>query len=302
MCVGFAVEALNVKAKFLKDNLCRAKIYGVPDPNMRKAAIIAQYTPGITATKSLFPLVRSLQNLGYSVIVVSSCDISAGPGEEGRLEEKSFQEIRWVDVDVVCNRPNDVVLVCRPNEGYDFGSWAAAFYLIPQLLDVDFLLQVNDSIVGPFWGLDAIVENFENSYGDIWGLVRSRQHFPHLQSYFVGYKRDVLKSAAFSAFWSSVRPQKSKRNVIDRYELGLSSILRREGFVSTCFLDGLSLGSDYLNPIVDLWDVCLARGVPFLKYEVIRKYNKSRPGYLQKYMKDKYGIDMSNWVESDVCA
>lgn len=234
-------QELKVKAKFLKDNLRRAKVYGDLNPNMRKAAIIAQYTPGITATKSLFPLVRSLQNLGYSVVVVSSRDDSVGPGEEGHLEEKSFQEIRWVDVDVVCNRPKDVVLVCRPNEGYDFGSWAAAFYLIPQLLDVDFLLQVNDSIVGPFWGLDAIVENFENSYGDIWGLVRSRQHFPHIQSYFVGYKRDVLKSAAFSAFWSSVRPQKTKRNVIDRYELGLSSILRREGFVSTCFwMDYLS--------------------------------------------------------------
>ena len=51
----------------------------------------------------------------------------------------------------------------------------------------------------------------------------------HIQSYFLVFRRRVLDSEAFAAFWRSVLPYTDKDQVIRSYEVGLSEFLVEAG-------------------------------------------------------------------------
>ncbi|MGN0902832.1 MAG: rhamnan synthesis F family protein, partial [Succinivibrio sp.] len=146
----------------------------------------------------------------------------------------------------------DSILVNHHKE-YDFGSYKRGFGILKDLNVLDkceSLLIANDSVdfVGNSEDLSDVFE--KSSKYEAFGLCtasfgfgkRIKRHkyewikYPHLQSYFIVMKKDVFGSQWFADFMKSIIRIKRKRQIIIRYEMGLSGMLREHG---------VSMGSYY---------------------------------------------------------
>ena len=124
----------------------------------------------------------------------------------------------------------DVVLV-RENVGYDFGSWKAGIsYCWPDVMQTPELILTNDSCYGPITCVDDLFGRLKNSTADIVGLTEVSTIRPHLQSYFVAYRSQVLSSAVFQAFWETIGVWGSKLELVYAHEVNLSATLERLGY------------------------------------------------------------------------
>lgn len=118
----------------------------------------------------------------------------------------------------------------KENEGYDFKSWQVGFRLAGDLSQFDEVLICNDSVYGPLFDLGTVFSKMESVDCDFWGLTNSYEIQEHVQSFFVSFKSQVIRSEAFSSFWADIRPQETKHDVVLKYELGLTQILLKNGF------------------------------------------------------------------------
>ena len=118
-------------------------------------------------------------------------------------------------------------MVRRANVGHDFGSWAAALAAWPALALAERVLLVNDSVLGPFAPLTDVLADFDGGPEPVWGLVRSDQRRPHLQTFFVGYRDGALAHPALDRFWKDVRVERDKARIVRYCELGLSEAWMR---------------------------------------------------------------------------
>ena len=93
----------------------------------------------------------------------------------------------------------------RPNDGYDFGSWAVAMAAREELLAA----RTCSSSTTAWWARsrpsDAVVADFERTTADVWGMVESNQFAQHLQSFFRGFRYGVLAEPAMRRFWRDIR-------------------------------------------------------------------------------------------------
>jgi hypothetical protein len=155
---------------------------------------------------------------------------------------------------------------------YDFGSYAMlADKLVGwDVIDTyDELMLVNDSsyLLRPldglfakmdtqasdWWGLQLTVERFPGLSNDpeadglpleqvreaIPERVFSYATYPHIGSYFLVYRRPVLDDEGFRCRLSSVAPQRVKRQIVLKYEVGLTRYLICTGFRFDTFVDRL---------------------------------------------------------------
>jgi lipopolysaccharide biosynthesis protein len=124
----------------------------------------------------------------------------------------------------------------RPNVGYDFGAWRDGIDTLPRG-EFDEVICVNDSVYGPLFDLEPAFHDRRTAAADLWGMVVSNQptardspRIRHLQSWFFGMRRPFLESACYDAFWSGIVPLESKREIVERYEIGLSRQATEAGF------------------------------------------------------------------------
>ena len=245
---------------------------------VEKAALVAQFSATPKLSKSVTELVRELNRNGYFVVLSSACPDPA--------------PLEWHG-----EAPSDVAVLRKPNIGYDFGSWAVALAEEPKLLGVDKLLIVNDSMLGPFWSLESVIRGFESSMGEAWGLTRTHQFEPHVQSFFMGFHRPVVASPVFHDFWSQVRVEADKGAVIRRYEMGLARALHVEGFVTAAHIDGAVAAGFGENPSLLGWRKLLELDVPLIKRELIVHpqffvHGDRIPGILER----EFQIDITEWL------
>lgn len=126
--------------------------------------------------------------------------------------------------------------VPRANVGYDFGAWRDGLATL-RVGDYDEVLCINDSVYGPLFDLGSALVNPRTSTADLWGMVLSDQNArreaprqPHVQSWFLGLRRRLLESDAFAEFWRNCEPLATKRDVVERYEIGFSARMQEAGF------------------------------------------------------------------------
>ena len=126
--------------------------------------------------------------------------------------------------------------VPRTNLGYDFAAWRDGLATLAAGHH-DEVICVNDSVFGPLFDLAGALDHDRVAAADLWGMVLSDQNtsreaprIPHLQSWFLGLRRPLLESDACDAFWRSVKPLGSKREVVERYEIGFSARMAAAGF------------------------------------------------------------------------
>ncbi|MBD9469820.1 CDP-glycerol glycerophosphotransferase family protein [Pseudoxanthomonas sp. PXM01] len=97
----------------------------------------------------------------------------------------------------------------------------------------------------------------------------------HVGSYFVAYRRNVLDDVDFRRLMSSVVPQVSKKDVILKYEVGLTRYLISKGFSFNTFIDQLYP----FHPAFSGWYFCLIeKGFPLLKRLLLTDNHYGVPG------------------------
>jgi hypothetical protein len=248
-----------------------------------RVAVVAQWSISAQMTKSVCALVHDLQSAGYQVAVCSACEAD--------------EPLVWhdpVDVDAL-------TVIRRPNVGYDFGSWSIALELLPGVSAAENAILANDSMVGPFRSLATLLEEFEASSADVWGLTDTQQFGHHLQSYFLGFRNGALGARPLKRFWADICHEDDKTDIIHRYEIGLGQLLHAEGFVQTPAFSHELVVEPGQNPVIIGWKSLLERGFPFLKREILRSpwvapEGETAPTVLARLLE----VDIREWAEDVV--
>lgn len=245
-----------------------------------KAAFFASYGESRTFSRTVIELTRALTERGYDVVLIraTSSEYVHWPEEEEKI------------------RPT---IVRRPNIGYDFGSWAIGINQFPALAARPQVLLVNDSLVGPFGSIDAILDHFENTTADVWGAASTLQFTPHLQSFMLGFHGGVLRRYPLSRFWASIRELGSKEQIVHAYEIGLSQVIDREMLTVDAFMPSEMVVKGELNPIIDGWQQALDFGFPFVKRELLRlEHFAPLREYIVENVERRFGQNPMDWFET----
>jgi lipopolysaccharide biosynthesis protein len=251
-----------------------ADAYGQPD----RAAVIAHWSANPSLSRSVVTLVREFSAAGYRPVLVSACE--------------SEEPLEWGG-----QAPVDVVVIRKPNLGYDFGSWTVALAELPAIAQARRVIFANDSMVGPFSPLAEILERFDAHSPDVFGLTDTRQYFRHLQSYFLGFADGVLAEEPLARFFDDVRVEATKDDVIHRYELGLSRLFRREGYGFTTAFRADDVVTAGENPVIRGWWRLLDQGFPFVKREILRNPAIAPNGdRVADEVNSLFGAQLAEWI------
>lgn len=251
---------------------------GVDPAATGKAAVVAQYTPHERQSRSLLELIRGLAGAGYRCVVVATAPAAGELAWPGPL-------------------PEGTIVVRRPNIGYDFGSWAVGLDLYPEVTGLEHVILTNDSMVGPFSALDPLLETFEHGRTDVWSLTDSYQLGHHLQSFFVGFRGGVLSEPGLRDFYRRVRVEKTKEDVVNRYEVGLTRACLRGGFSMMSQYRANDLGVGLENPTLAGWHELLTLGFPFVKRTLVTDPSTA-PGAenVGAVVRRMFGTDLADWL------
>lgn len=239
---------------------------------MRRLILFAHYDVGNRIRPYILHHLQALGALGGEVWFISNAPL---PGEEvARIKSLSKR------------------VILRENLGYDFGMWQEAIRQV-DLSVYDEVLLTNSSIAGPFWPLDLLFDRMADQPCDFWGLTENNRPSPHLQSFFLVFRKTALQAPIFGKFWDSILPYRDKVGVIYAYELGLSILLRGYGLMGIPAFPTNSLKHSLLgnilmrrkwrmgirssqNPSIYFPDLLIRAGMPYVKLEAL----ESNPGRL----------------------
>ena len=126
-------------------------------------------------------------------------------------------------------------MVERANYGYDFFSYKVGLDAAGDLTAYDEVVVCNDTYVFALDSYDLVFDAMATRPCDFWGLTGAERVAPHIQSFFVAFRPWVVGSRAFTTFWEEMEPISKRRQVIRRYEVGLSRRLYEAGFVSDTY-------------------------------------------------------------------
>lgn len=192
-----------------EDRLLR-RFTGTGGGQGRAVAIYSHFAPYSGISAMVARQVRDYARLGFRVIFVSAAPT-------------------FTDQDFASIQDSVEVALHRRNFGLDFGSWADAIALLPDhVADLDELLLVNDSVLGPIHPLDGPLAQMRAGGEGLFGMTDSVQHAPHLQSYFL-LARGGDAVADLTGFIAAGRLTRRKRRLVQRFEVALSGHMRDLG-------------------------------------------------------------------------
>jgi hypothetical protein len=193
------------------------------------------------ATRGTIPLATVPRNL----LLYSSFDA------ESRIHEHVIAQLRAYHVVGFCTifittsphltqqdidllHPWCAAILHRDNVGIDFGSWKTAYEWMqgePEgrqyLGTLDTALLANDSCYGPFHDLAPFISRMRSAPSAVYGITKSLEIRPYLQSYFLHFGRDVVANGVFTQFMEHIRLLGTKLAVARYLEIGGSVFLDR---------------------------------------------------------------------------
>jgi lipopolysaccharide biosynthesis protein len=200
----------------------------------RRLTIFSHYDKRNVISDSDIFYVKSLKDAESDVVFVSNCELSS----EQRASVTPYVES----------------LLQRSNVGFDFSAWRDCIDTIgwTRLRAYDELVLANNSCYGPIFPLREMFAAMTDRCCDFWAITGfpSLRNSPraeasllpgrniplHLQSYFMAFRKSVLRSDAFARFWSQVEDQVDLIAVVAQYESQLTRILSEAGFRWDCYL------------------------------------------------------------------
>jgi lipopolysaccharide biosynthesis protein len=210
--------------------------------------------------KNVYHYLDELVLAGFDIVFISSSDSIA----DADLDKLSRCCIR---------------IISRENRGHDFYGWKTGLEEYPQHHMHRALLLVNDSVVGPFFGIRDIIARLENHDADIVGMTDCPSFSPHLQSYFLYCKKSVIASNEFIGFFNRVDVLEFKMAIIRKYEVGFSRLLGRRFKISALYslksaLERISCADrpGWIDPTLHLWKPLITElKFPFLKKSLLTR-------------------------------
>jgi len=183
----------------------------------------------------------------------------------------------------------------RSNAGFDFSAWRDALRT-EDTAEWDEIVLTNSSVVGPVFPLEGIFEEMVKRPVDFWGMTGSNWGRPHIQSYFLVFRKRLIASSAWTDYWDDVHDVPKKKDVTRRYELPLRDRLERQNFVGGTFVPlepSLRRGLVFRRPNARLPLVIpisakkadptifapyelLLRGMPYLKASLVWTHHRYR--------------------------
>lgn len=173
-------------------------------------AVYAHYHPHGRVSPMVRRQLAAYRDAGFSVALVSM---------SSTRDEAAMAEIREL-----CS-----FLIWRRSFGRDFGAWKDTVEpLLRQSGEVDELLLVNDSVLGPVRPIAPVVDALRRGGEGLHGLTESIGGGAHLQSYFL-LLRGARAVDCLRQFLSGLRLTTSKWRIIQNGEIGLSRHFRDRG-------------------------------------------------------------------------
>ena len=219
---------------------------------MRRLTLFSFFDPDNQIDSYVIYFLKELNK--YSDIIFSA---------DNYLEKKELDKIK-----------NHTLFCLHEKHGeYDFGSHKRSFDFVSKkniLKNYDILLLINDSCYGPFQDLNETFNLMENMPIDFWGYTLNNFHpEPHLQSYFISLNRKVFLSKTFREFMQSVKKENSRKDIIKKYEHGLTKQLNAAGFkYGSVFQEN---ENDFKHDPARNWEELMKKGFPFLKRSLLTR-------------------------------
>lgn len=213
-------------------------------------ALIAQWSKSTNLTLSNKTLIMSLMDAGFSVILISAND-----SNEIELDPEMRERI---------------ILITKPNIGYDFGSWLTAIMAMPEINLASEVILTNDSFLGPFTEIGSLIQEIRLSPFDVTSITDSNKYSYHLQSYFLHFKSSSFGSAVVQNFMHELKIFKHKFEFVSQYELEFTRSLQVGGLRAGAIYPWNAFCLPWENPTLDQAETLIKAGLPFLKREYIR--------------------------------
>lgn len=181
------------------------------DSRVNEAVVFAHFHAKGELRRDTLQMIRALSDSGRKVVFVST-GINANAAAEAEQ---------------VCE------VIVRENRGYDFYSWRAGLAHLGLLAGnggtYDQVFLMNSSVL--VFDASKLVEEFFNSRrdSDFFGLTASNEIEPHVQSYLIRIGSKMWRRKEFTDWWHSMVPVDDRQQVIFRYEIGLSKLVRSLG-------------------------------------------------------------------------
>lgn len=197
--------------------------------------------------------------------------------------------------------PFCIKIIAQNHGEYDFGSYKRGYFFAQEILaNYDRLVLCNDSVFGPFYSFEKIFAKIPHDENVVWGVAKHLRKAcngwagrdfieEHLQSYFIALPKKAFLNPNFQHFMKDIKRLENKDEVIFQYEIGMSQMLKAQGF---------ELKSSYEN-MCDLAN--------FAHFRVLREFDGAfiKKSFLPQYnLKNAYQI--LSFIESrgggfDVC-
>ena len=189
---------------------------------MKRAVVFAHYDKNNLIEDYVFYYIKALKESGCDVVFVSCRE----------LVQSELKKLGGLIIHSICEKHDE----------YDFGSYKRGFnYLKTFLNNYDELIFANDSCYGPIYPISKVFDKMEKEDCDFWGITKNNFGYkksighlfakrPHIQSYFITFKKNVFESEVFEKFMASIEHQASKKLIVSKYEIGLTEALLENGF------------------------------------------------------------------------
>lgn len=198
----------------------------------KRLAVLCAFTPRNDLYAYHHRLIEWLQSAGYAVLLGQSyvSDEMLTPGGFVPPASKA-----------------DACLV-KENLGYDFGTWLACIVAVKQHMhDLDEVLLLNDSVFGPLGDFASFQARVSSLDGDVVGVCDSYEHNYHLQSFYLLFRKAVVRSGLLEQFADVYPYSNDKSRVIQEGELALTPALSGAGFSCRAVYPFETLAAEWLR-------------------------------------------------------
>lgn len=246
---------------------------------MKRAVIFAHWDNNLTIDDYVVYYLKELKKVIEKVIFVSA----------NNLSENETKKLDGITDNIIAKHHNE----------YDFGSYKRGFEILKAegLSNYEEIIFANDSCYAPLFSLDKLFEEMEEKECDFWGITKNNYGLkgknPHIQTYFIAFRKNVFMDNDFIKFISSVKPELDKNSVIENYEIGLSKMLFQNGYKAETFVKEFE---NISNPTIKKWKSLITKSKsPFLKCSVLRLKNTdytTADGWYEVIGKTNYPIEL----------
>ncbi len=162
-------------------------------------------------------------------------------------------------------RDNGVTMLLEKNEGYDFGLWYKAL-IKTDIAGYESVALVNDSCV-LFSSLGGFFSWASAQNAEVLGMTYSEAIAPHLQSYFLLFRKKAVP--AIKQYFIDKGLRSDIKEVIEVYEVGMSTYLVNKGFSLASFMSPSDALSEY-SPSYSQVENHLKSGIPLIKKKILQ--------------------------------